>query len=152
MKDKFMRGMIAGVLAGVVCNAFSYFSFHVLRFAALRYVDFASVVIYGRKLQQPLALVMAQLFQLGFSGFLGVLYAYLLPLMSTQYYRSKGIFYGVAVWGISYGVAHLYKLPELTITPVNTAISNNISAFIFGWVLAETYRWLMGHDGLEENS
>jgi hypothetical protein len=105
-------------------------------------VDFASIIVYGDLNRQIPELIFAQAFQLGFSAFWGIIYAYLLTKTSKHHYLFKGIFYGTALWGAIYIVAMLYRVPELRYTSLQTAISNYISAAIFGGILAGIYKRL----------
>ena len=142
MNDRFMDGFLAGLIAGIISNLWSYFSFHILKFTQLRYVDFASVAIYGKLIRQTPELILAQIFQLGFSAFWGVIFAYLSTRISKSYYVFKGTFYGLTLWGAIYCIIALFRIPELAYVTLQTAISNYTSAAIYGGVLAFVFRKL----------
>jgi hypothetical protein len=79
MNDRVILGFGVGVVGGVVSSAWSYLSYF-FHWTTLRYVDFAAVIIYGNQPQCIVDLVFAQLVQLVFSGLLGILFLFLLPV------------------------------------------------------------------------
>lgn len=42
--DRFYRGVIAGTVGGIIMNIWDLFSYYVLDFADLRYLDWAAVL------------------------------------------------------------------------------------------------------------
>ena len=47
--DRVMKGVIAGVLGGIVMNIWSFISVYILKFSNLLYLDWLSVMLYGHK-------------------------------------------------------------------------------------------------------
>lgn len=71
-----------------------------------------------------------------FFGFLGIAFAFLLTYISDQNYVLKGWVFGLAIWFISYAIAHLYKIPQLEVIPLMTAFWNFIGASVWGITLS----------------
>jgi len=69
MSDKFTKAFIAGLGASIIMNLFNFISFYVLHFSSVRYLDYASIALYGSKPESFLAAAFAQLAQILFSGF-----------------------------------------------------------------------------------
>lgn len=87
------QGFIAGIIAGLVLNTINFISYYLFHFAKLRYLDFAAIIIYGRKPVNTFEAVFAQLGQLAFTGFLGIVFAYLITkLLNSKNYLLKGGF------------------------------------------------------------
>lgn len=141
MKDRLVNGIIAGILAGIGMNIINYPAY-LLNLSTIRYLDWAGILIFGRR---PVAIweaVFAQLVQIAFSAFVGVVFAYLIPTVSSRYYIVKGIFFGIISWFFIYAAGIALRLPFLTLIPFRTSLINFISSIVFGLVLAESLRRL----------
>ena len=142
MRDRFIDGCLAGLLAGIIANIYSYASYHLLHLTSMRYVDFAGIMIFGNLPRGPEELILAQLAQLFFSSFLGVGFSLFLSKLTFRNFLFKGWYYGcVFLFGI-YILTTLFKVPGLTQINFGTAASNVVAASIFGLTLAPIYRRL----------
>lgn len=141
MRDKFTRGMVAGILAGipvVAVNQTSYF----LKLSSLRYLDFASAMIFG-SLPKTRGEAWFTFFVLwGFFGVLGAVFALLVPVIKSEKLVLKSVTFGGMVWFLTYAITALYKVPELRQIPLNNAISNFIGATVWGFALGFAFSWL----------
>ncbi|EEG78639.1 hypothetical protein [Dethiobacter alkaliphilus] len=142
MKDRFTRGFIAGAVGGGFTNIFGYISFNVFNFTDLRFLDYAAVAMFGRKSENLLELLFALSGQIAFSALLGVIFAFLLPYISSVHVYFKGWFYSVTVWFAIYAVTVLFQVPAVSEVNLNTAFSNLIAASIYGIVLPYVMLWL----------
>lgn len=52
LHDRLTRGLIAGMVAGVVSLLWGLFSFHILKSTRLLYTDFAAILTYGTKAER----------------------------------------------------------------------------------------------------
>lgn len=132
--DRFTRGCIAGILAGLVSSVFNLTAYYV-GFAKLRYLDFAGVMIYGRKPTSALEALFAWLGMYMFMALLGAIFAYLILGMTSKNYLFKGWFYGVIVWFAVYAIVILFKVPELSVFNLPTTFANFIGASLWGLAL-----------------
>lgn len=138
LEDRFLRGFLAGVIASLIQNTVNLFSYHVLNYAKKRYLDFASEMLLGRMPETLFEAIFAQISQILFSGFLGVLFAYLLVSINTKNYLFKGWLYAIILWFFIYASGIAFKIPSLHKVAIQTAVSNFIGTTIYGLVLAET--------------
>lgn len=141
MKDRFVNGLLSGTVAGIIINLLNFAAYY-LHWSTIRYLDWAGILIFGRK---PVFLgeeLFAQLVQLTFSAFVGVVFAYLYFEVTSRYYLLKGVFFGVTSWFFIYTAGIALKLPHLTVIPFKTSLSNFVGAIVFGLVAAETLRRL----------
>jgi hypothetical protein len=132
LQDRFERGFIAGVIGGIIMNIWSFISGY-LQFTHLRMVDWAGIMFFGHT--PPFTLlenIVALGLQLGFSGFLGVVFAFLIPMIASQNLYFKGLVFSAAVWFFIYGVTGLFRVPGTVPASVGTVVSNLIAAFLFG--------------------
>lgn len=140
--DRLYRGAIAGVIGGIVMNSWSFLSYHVLHFTTRRFTDWMGVVVYGdlpRTLPETLYALMLHLVWV---GLLGVLFAYIIPRITSRGYLLTGAFYGLASGIIIYAIPTLLRTPYISEFPFKTTISNHIGAIIWGFTMAQVLRWL----------
>jgi len=134
LEDRFERGFIAGVSGGIIMNIWSFISGYI-QFTDLRMVDWAGIMFFGHTPPfTPVESVIAFFLQLGFSGFFGVLFAYLIPMLTSKSLHFKGLVFSSAVWFFIYGITTLFRVPGLVPAPAGTVVSNLISALLFGFV------------------
>lgn len=77
-----------------------------------------------------------------FAGTLGVIFAYLISVLSDKYLLFKGLHFGIGVWFASYAVTLLFKVPELMDISLKSAVTNFLASFVYGLVIAVVLRWL----------
>ncbi|MHB1125707.1 MAG: hypothetical protein ACYC2T_01930 [Bacillota bacterium] len=142
IKDRFTRGMLAGAAAGIITKLYDLLAFY-LGISTLRWLDFAGILMYGRK---PVILeeqIFATLGTWFFHALLAIIFVYLIErLFLSDNLLLKGWFYGVSWWFIVYSISVLYKVPELVSVPFKTSVSNWIGASIWGLVMATVVKWL----------
>jgi len=134
--DRFFRGFIAGVAGGIVMNVWNFFSYYVLDFAQIRYLDWASMILYGRLPHSVLDAAYALLIQILWVGLLGIIFAYFVPVITSRGYLFKGVIFGLSLAFIIYAVTSLYKVPNLTTFSSATVISNHIGGLLWGLTMA----------------
>lgn len=129
--DRFYRGLTAGVGAGIPMNLWSNAAY-ALGFGQLRLLDWAGVIIFGSLPQSFAQQAYAQVVQLIWVGFLGVVFAFLIPQISSQGLLGKGVFFSMVSGLLSYAVPVLFQLPELTVLDLPTVLNNHIGGLIWG--------------------
>jgi len=138
--DRFYRGFFAGIIAGVPMNIWSLFSFHVINLGDLRFLDWIGIILYG---ELPITFFQ-QIYSLGshlfWLGFLGIVFAYLVPHTTSRWYIGKAIIFSGSVGFLTYAIPLLYKVPHLTQHSATTVLSNHLGALIWGWTLGYLMR------------
>ena len=66
MKDRFVNGLVAGIVAGFVQIAVSAFLYFILHFGHLKLGDFAGIILFGRKPANLMEYQMAFIAHLGY--------------------------------------------------------------------------------------
>ncbi|NLL41791.1 MAG: hypothetical protein GX251_00455 [Firmicutes bacterium] len=133
--DKFYRGFTAGVLGAVPLNLWSLFSYHVLKLTDLRMLDWAGMAIYGTLPRTLLQVVSSLVMQLVWSGFRGILFAYLVPEVRSWGYVGKAVIFSLIVSFFEGGVAMLFKVPHLSVLSSGTVLSANLGSLLWGVLL-----------------
>lgn len=136
MKDRFMNGLVAGIVAGFAQIIVSAFLILILHFGNLGFSDFAGIMIYGRKPKELSEYLFAILVHLGYAGSVGIAFSFLLQHISKRYLWVKGIYFGLGIWFFSYAITLLFKVPGLMGISFESAASNLIGACAYGFTLA----------------
>lgn len=140
MKDRFTRGFLSGIIAGVPTLAFALIAFS-LKWTNIRWAHFASILIFGRKfinLQEDIFSSFAVFF---FCGLMGAIFAFIIMKISSQNYLLKGWVYSLSIWFFAFAVTSLFKVPQLPFRSFNAALSNFIAATIWGLSLGYCLHW-----------
>lgn len=145
--DRLTRGFTAGALAGAFVDLFSLLTYNLLRITNWRFLDFAGLLIFGRKPAGTIEIMISVLGQIFFSAAMGVLFAFLLPLTTSRHYLLKGWFFGMLIWFSAYTVVHLFQLPQTLQLDPGTVLSNMFKASIYGLTLA----WALARLGAKSN-
>jgi len=142
MQDKLTRGFVAGIIGGIAANIWSFFS-GAIGFTKLRFVDWASIIIYAHT--PPFSFgetLWALLIQLGYTGGLGIIFIYLISKVTTRNLLFKGWLFAEAIWFLTYAITTLFKVDGAIPIALPTAISDFISSAVFGLVQAKALQML----------
>ena len=142
MGDKYANGFISGLAGGVAAAATNLLLILFLKFGNVMFGDFAGVLVFGYLPKSFWEIAIAYLVYFGFAGTLGVIFAYLIPVLSFKYFLFKGIHFGIGVWFFSYVITLLFKVPELMDISLKSAVTNFLASFVYGLVMAMVLRWL----------
>ncbi|KJS87631.1 MAG: hypothetical protein JM58_03735 [Peptococcaceae bacterium BICA1-8] len=130
--DRNIRGMIAGFTGGITMNIWSFFSYHSLSFAKLRFPDWVSLLIFEKKPENLSMFIIALITQLAWAGFLGVIFAHAIPLISSKGYLIKGAFYGFLTSFLFYIIPTLFQHPIHEIFDFGTVVTDILGGAIWG--------------------
>ncbi len=140
MKDRFIIGFVSGVIAGILPNIFNWSAYH-LHLSTLRWADFMGALVYGKKPVTIVETYFATVYVYFFLGLLGILFSYLIPKITSKNYLFKGVIFSLFIWFLAHTITVLFKVPELTNLPLKTALSNSVSAILWGLSLGYTLSW-----------
>lgn len=136
MEDRLTRGFIAGVISGIVTNAFNIL-LGASGLSELRFLDWTGIVMYDHIPPFTLGeMIFALVGQLIFTGGLGVLFIYLIPLITSKNLLFKSWLWGASIWFVIDGLTTLYKMEGISPTSLGTSVGNYLSASLYGLVLA----------------
>jgi len=137
IRDRYTNGFVAGVIAGTVMSLLNILSFK-LNFAQIRYIDFGAIITLGSQPNTFLEDIIGFSAHIAFTGLLGILFAYIIPIITSKHYLFKGVSFGIFVWFLTYTIPLLFKVPHLSKISASTALSNVITASVYGLILAYT--------------
>lgn len=136
LNDRFTRGVIAGTIAGLALNVETLTFYYLVKVTTLRWLDWAAILAFGRRPANLQETIVAYFMQLAFSSFLGVIFAYLTPKISSQNYYLKGLFFGLAVLFILLAIVHLFKVPGLIYQSFGNILTSIIAVISWGLMVA----------------
>ena len=144
MKDRFIIGFTAGMIGGISAAIISI-PLYILKLTNLRLLDYSAILILGKEPHGALETIFGLLLHWGFSGILGVLFAYLVnhQIITKRYLWIKGGLFGLSSWFIINVLSTVYKVKRLAIIPVETAIILAITSLFVGIAMALVFEWLM---------
>lgn len=141
MDDRLTMGFIAGLVGGIFMNIINLLVY-AFGISELRYLDWAAITIYGTRPVDLGETVFALGVQILFVGILGVIFAYLILLVTSKNYLLRGWLFGSSVWFSLYGITLLFDVEQTIPLRLGTAATDFVGASAYGLVLAVTLRWL----------
>jgi uncharacterized membrane protein YagU involved in acid resistance len=115
---------------------------NILNWEIIRFIDWAGIIIFGDLPRSHIEGFVAFLAQLGLLGTLGIVFAFLIPLISGRVYLFKGVVYGVVIGFVFYAIPTLFQMPILKETSLATVVSNFTGGTIWGLVMAKVLQML----------
>ncbi|MEW6182613.1 MAG: hypothetical protein AB1500_05465 [Bacillota bacterium] len=140
--DRFFRGLVAGIAGGVLMNVWDLTTYYLLGLPILRYLDWASVILFGDLPQTHFQAGYALIVQILWVGLLGVVFAYALPQTTSRGYLLKGAFYGIILGFFVYAIPVLLETQYLSDFTTATVLANHSGGLLWGLTLAQTLRRL----------
>jgi len=146
MSDRFTKGFFAGIIGGIITNAFSFFE-GALNLTTVRTMDLIGIVIFAHTPPFSIAeLVFAFIGHVFISGVIGIAFAYFILLVTNQALWLKGTVFSIQIWFWVYAATTAARLPGTVPTPLNTAVSDAVNAIIFGLALTYFLEWLFAKE------
>jgi len=140
-KDRFTLGLVSGLTAGVAMTLLNYIFIYTTPAHNL-FADFVGIMLLGSQPNTLGETITATGGHLFLGGFLGIIFSYLLLLISEKYLIIKGITYGTIIFFSLFSLGVLFKITGLEFTPLHTVITKSIGSAFYGFVLAYTLQFL----------
>ncbi len=140
--DRFFRGLIAGIVGGVAMNLWTLIAVFIFNWPIVRFIDWAAIMIYGDFPRSHVEGLFSLMMQLLWVGVLGIIFAYLIPHITSRGYLLKGAVFGVVLGFLIYAIPTLLQMPLLAENSFITVLSNHIGGLIWGLTMAQTLHWL----------
>ncbi len=141
ISDRFTHGWVAGTLGGLMGAIFSFLPYY-MGISTLRLSDWSAVLIYGRVPPFSIADVIYSLIVFaGSNGCIGIIFAFLLPLITEKNIYFKGWIIFLVPWWMIYLVTALARTDGTLNLTMLTSLENGISTSIAG--LTTVYFYLL---------
>ncbi len=118
-KDRFTLGLVSGIIAAISMTLLNY----VIIFTTPshnRYADFVGILLYGTKPSSSGEIIVSTISHFFMGGILGIIFVYLLLLISERYILIKGITYGTAIFFFLFSLGVIFNITGLEFTPLRT--------------------------------
>lgn len=135
VKDRLIAGGLAGIIGAAVQQAYGL-TVKAIGITDRAFIDFAEVLVLSKKFVGPLAFFVGSISHLIVGLFLGVIFAYIIRLTSSNYLLFKGFGYGVVWWMLLMGFGTIFRLPVFSPIPPYAAVSTLVGAAVFGLATA----------------
>jgi len=136
VKDKFIMGMITGLLANIIRLGVDYaaFRFKFTQVVAWRWV--ATRFLQGEDIHKPVALLLGAVADLAVSWALGIAFILLISVTGADYLWLKGIGLALVTWvGLFGTILHQHVLTTLAMNPSDSVVTL-VTHLAFGISLA----------------
>lgn len=137
IRDRFTKGLVAGIAGGIVMSAVDLI-FTALGWVKSSYYDWGLSLIRGSTAETIFEAAIGVVIHLIFAAILGIVFAYMVLLISSRNYLIKGWFYGFFVWFSVHVIVNLFTFQPLRPIPISQILADFLTASIFGIVMAET--------------
>lgn len=142
INDRFTRGWVAGTCGGLLGGIIGFLPYYT-GISTLRLTDWSAILVFGRV---PPFSFFDQVYALsvlaGTTGLIGIVFAFLLPLITEQNIYLKGWIIFLIPWTILYLLTALAKTDGTLNLSALTTLSDGISTSIIGLASVYTYRLL----------
>jgi uncharacterized membrane protein YagU involved in acid resistance len=147
VKDRFIAGGLAGIIAGLIQYMYGLVS-KALGFSDREFGQFSESVLNLHVYTGVLGQIIGVLSHMAVSIIFGVLFAYIIQKASSRYYLLKGAMYGLVLWFLLSGFGSVLRLPNFTKIPPLTELDILGGAILYGLVLAYSLKLLERKTGL----
>ncbi|MCR6544392.1 hypothetical protein [Dehalobacterium formicoaceticum] len=137
--DRTICGLLAGIIAGIAMNTWNLFDYYVLHLTEIRFLDWFSVLQTWAKPENGLQAVISLILQtMVWDGFLGIVFAHLVVLITSKAIVYKSALYSALLWFTFKVIINICQVPFLSgpgEQPFSGRMSNLLAIFIWGIVL-----------------
>jgi hypothetical protein len=133
---------VSGTFGGLVGGILGFLPYYI-GISQMRFSDWSAILIFGRS--QPFSLadqVYAAVVVAGSTGVIGIIFAFLIPVINEENIYFKGWIVFLVPWWIIYLLTSLAKIEGTLNLSVKTAFSDGIITSIIGLVSVYSYRLL----------
>ncbi|MEL7563475.1 MAG: hypothetical protein AAGU27_01110 [Dehalobacterium sp.] len=139
MNDRFIKGVIAGAIAGLVKNAPDLLFHNLFNITEKSFWDYANIITTGRHPQGLIEQLYSFFFEIIFSISVGLIYILLIPYFKTKYNLLRGAIYGGMIWFMIRAWMSAFHIELLMQENRSTMIVNSMLSIMFGIIL----EWLL---------
>lgn len=133
-EDRFMLGFVSGLIAAIGMSLLNFIIVHTTA-ANSHYADFVGIMLFGSKPDTTGEIITAFIAHIFFGGFLGIIFSYLIPLISEEFLLIKAMVYGTLMFFILFSLGVVFKINGLEYTSLLTVMTKSVGSGFYGFVL-----------------
>ncbi len=141
LKDRLIAGGLAGLIAGVIQNAYGAIV-KAVGITDRSFSDFAEVLVMNKTAQTITGGIVGFIGHIIVGIMFGVLFSYIIFLTSHKYNLLKGVGYGAILWFLLMGFGTIFNLTQFKDIPPVPALTTFIGALIYGVALAYSLKMI----------
>ncbi len=141
MKDRFMNGFLAGVVANIPVFILD-FSATLLKIDKLDFLHFVSILAFGDLKPDLWESIFSFFVQSMFAGIAGAILNYFIKSVTEKYYYVKSLIFGAMLWFSIYSVDIFFKIEDRVGIDFKTAVVHYLLSIIWGILAAWMIKWL----------
>lgn len=141
MKDRFMNGFVAGLIANIPVVILDFLASH-FNLDKLDYIHFVSLLAFDDMSLNVWEFIFAFIIQSLFAGIMGIFFAYLIKLIRERYYYVKALVYSAFTWFAIYAVDIIFTIEDKAKIDFKTAVVHYLLSIIWGITMAWIVKWL----------
>jgi hypothetical protein len=142
MKHRFIKGVTAGMIAGVVKNIPEAALHHYPRVTETTLWDYAGTIALGRLPRGWPEIGYAFFLEILFTTFLGLIFVNIPLLNRYEHQKLRGILFGALVWFIIRVAVVAFDIRVLLVESLETSIVNLLASMFYGCVLVCAIKYL----------
>lgn len=139
LHDRFGRILVAGFIASLVMYGLNLFSYYVLHFSHRRYINWASILIFGKEAGNLTENIISSFAAILFSTSLIIMFGYIILKENRRNYIWRGFFIGLASWFAIMALSYIIGIEKILPIDASSATSLIITSSIWGilgaWLL-----------------
>ncbi|SFH35221.1 hypothetical protein SAMN05660649_04863 [Desulfotomaculum arcticum] len=139
LKDRFARILAAGIIASITLLGLNLFSHYVLKLSERRFINYSSLMIFGRKSGSFAEDLLSSIAQIGFAAGIFIIFSHLFLKKEKQNFLLRGLFIGFGSWFIIMSLAYIIGIHKILTISLGSAVSFMVTSSIWGitgaWVL-----------------
>jgi cyanate permease len=142
MENKFIRTVIAGVIAGLVKDLPNAVLSHYRRLTEVALWEYAGVIALGRIPRGFSEQCYAFILELLFGIFLGLIFVNIPFLCKNNYNKLRGVLFGAFVWFVVRAAVLAFNICDLLHENLGNSLLNLVESMLFGCVFVSMGRFL----------
>lgn len=135
MKDRAIKGGLAGLIGSILCTVYEVIS-ESLRITDRSFLDYTATLVSHKVYPGIQGFIVAFLAQGALGVILGVVFVYLTKIISPKYLLLKGLGYGFSLWFLLSGFGTIYNLPTIRDIPPTVSLFDLTNSLLYGLVTA----------------
>lgn len=142
MKEKFVTGVIGGVIAGIIKDIPDSIFRYLLKITNITFWDYSGIIALGHQPRGLFEQIYAVFYEIIFSILIGIVFVYIAPYFKTKRFLLRGAIYGALVWFAIRAAVIAFKIKPLIDGDIVSATINSLNSIFYGIILGTIIHYL----------
>lgn len=134
--DRAIAGLIAGFVGAIIMTIWALISVYVLNLANRHFFGWSSILVFGHQPTNFAEILVALVFYLVWTAFLGVIFAFLIPTLTSKAYILKGAIFGFLLSFVFYIFPMFFNIPHLQVNTLDNVVTEMVGGTLWGTTTA----------------